>query len=829
MKSKTGYRRKAIAVFLLVTISSICAVAQNGSVKGKVSNNGQPVAFASVMITRTKLGATTGNDGEYWIKHIPAGTYKIAVSAIGFETKHITVTINKSAVALLDIMLKEDISKLNEVVVTGVTRRTTIRKSPIPVSVVTKNDMDVNVNNNIIDAVLKEVPGLSALTTGPNISKPFIRGLGYNRVLTMYDGMRQEGQQWGDEHGIEIDQYGIERVEVVKGPASLTYGSDALAGVINMIPHIFKGDDGKITGDAMAEYHTNNGMMGSSVGLFYKKNNWNYAFRVSGKAAHNYQNKIDGYVYGTAFREYNLSGMIGVEKKWGYSRLSATVYDNQQEIPDGSRDSLTRKFTKQIYEAPGDDIKKRPIVPERELKSYTINALHQHIQHYRVYTHSGIKLGNGELKGMVGFQQSTRREYNHPVVPEQPGLFVVLKTYNYDFKYNFPVWHGIEATLGINGMYQGNTSKNATDFPIPDYHLFDAGTYFFVKKSFGKIDMSGGIRYDTRNINWRNFYVRNDATTGFNSQVFLPDTINGYLQFQAFAHQYNGVSGSIGATYNISERLLLKANIARGYRAPNITEIGSNGLDPGAHIVYLGNRTFAPEFSLQEDLGFLAYLPDADIVVELFNNHIENYIYQAKLYDANGQPVVIVQGNTTYKYQQSNAQLFGAELSLNIHPQHIRWLAFNNSLSVMEGLNKNDSLLNKKGNTARYLPFIPPLHTRSELRTTFRERTGVFSKIYARVEMEYYAAQNHFYGLDDTETATQGYILFNVGFGATIRNTFKKDICKLFFQADNLFNAAYQANLNRLKYFEYYTASPNGHSGIYNIGRNISIKVIVPL
>lgn len=819
---------KFIYTFYFFLLAPLYVLAQTGSVKGHIGSSQRAAAFASIDVKKMDVTATAGSDGNYTIARLPAGTYDVVVSAIGFQTHRTTVEVYTDSTIRMDILLDEDVSKLDEVVVTGVARGTSVRKSPIAISVIKKAEMDANINNNIIDAVLKGVPGLSAVTTGPNISKPFIRGLGYNRVLTMYDGMRQEGQQWGDEHGIEIDQYGIERAEVVKGPASLTYGSDALAGVINMMPYIPKGEEGKIAGDALIDHHTNNGMIGLSSGMSYKKNDWQYALRATAKAAHAYKNNIDGYVYGTAFKEYNLTAMAGVDKPWGYVHANATLYDNQQEIPDGSRDSLMRKFTKQVFEIPVDDIKNRPVVSDDALKSYTINPLHQRIQHYRVYTHTKIKLKQGELNMLLGFQQSIRREYNHPTAPKQAGLYVVLNTYNYDVKYNIPAWNGIETTVGINGMYQTNEHKNATDFPIPAYDLFDAGAYFFAKKTVGKIDISGGVRYDTRNINWNNFYVGTNAATGFSKQVFLPDTASASLQFPSFKHQYSGVSGSIGMVYNITNRFLIKANIARGYRAPNITEIGSNGLDPGAHIVYLGNRAFKPEFSTQEDIGFLAYLKDVDIVAEVFNNSIENYIYQAKLYNASGQPVVIVAGNVTYQYQQSKVLLYGAELTVNVHPSAIKWLAFNNSISVTEGLNKDDSLLHKNGAAAKYLPFIPPVHSRSELRATFSSNDGWFSKLYAKLEMEYYAAQNHFYAVDNSETTAPGYTLFNIGFGVTIQNKAKNNICQLFFQTDNLLNVAYQANLNRLKYFEYYTASPNGHTGIYNMGRNISMKMIVP-
>ncbi|RAJ75407.1 iron complex outermembrane receptor protein [Chitinophaga dinghuensis] len=795
------------------------------TLKGRVTADGKPLQFATVAIPALHAGTLTDASGSFSLVVKP-GTHDIVISMMGYQSRSIRHTIKENVHTLGEITLEEDLSKLNEVVVTGVSRNTVVRRNPVPIAVLGRKEMNMQVSSNLVDAIVKGVPGISAVTTGPNISKPFIRGLGYNRVLTLFDGLRQEGQQWGDEHGIEIDQYGVSRAEVVKGPASLTYGSDALAGVINIIPEIPNGPQGKLKGNFLTDYQTNNGLIGSSLGLSLVQNDWKYTLRGSIRTAHNYRNPVDGYVYGTAFREYNLSGLAHVDKKWGYSQFGATLYDNTQEIPDGSRDSLTRKFTRQVKEGDEDDIRDRPIVPESALKTYTINPLHQHIQHYRLYNRSMLHLGGGELTGTIGFQQSIRREYNHPVYPSQPGLYVVLNTLNYDLRYNLPTLGGVETAVGVNGMYQQNKSQDATAFPIPDYQLFDIGGFFFARKSFGKLDVSGGLRYDHRHIRWNDFYVATDPHTGMDYHA--QDTTGASLQFPAFRHNYTGVSGSLGLTYNISERVLLKGNIARGYRAPNITEIGSNGLDPGAHIVYLGNRNFKPEFSLQEDIGFLAYLPDMDISVELFNNNIQNYIYQARLYDENGNPVVIVPGNVTYSYQQSRARLYGAEVSLNLHPRRWSWFNWNNSIAYTEGLNKNKALTDLHGETARYLPFIPPMHIRSDIKLSAAKTWKCFSKAFVRGGVDVFAAQSHFYGVDDTETYTAGYTLVNVGAGTTIVNRKAKPLFELLVQADNLFDKAYQASMNRLKYFEYYSASPNGRLGIYNMGRNVSMKVIVP-
>ena len=819
--------KKFTAWVVVLFAISLPTSGQTTPLLGVIRSGGKPVAFASVALSETTFGTQADSAGRFTLTDLPTGRYNLLVSAIGF--KPYTRAIDAQAQPLrLTIDLTADNTTLGEVVVTGVSRATELRKSPIAIAVMNRKEMNYNANNNIVDAVLKGVPGMSAVTTGPNVSKPFIRGLGYNRVLTMYNGVRQEGQQWGDEHGLEVDQYGVERAEVVKGPASLIYGSDAVAGVVNFIPYIPRGPEGKIEGDVLSEYHTNNAMIGTSLGLAYTKNGLKSFFRVSQKSAMAYKNPVDGRVYGTAFNELNLSTMVGVDKKWGYTHIYATLYNNLQEIPDGSRDSLTRRFTRQVLESGIDDITNRPLVSESDLRTYRINPLHQHIQHYRLFSRSHFLFGKSDLTATIGFQQSVRREYNHPTIPSQPGLFVRLNTYNYDLKYNFPTWNGLETTLGLNGMYQTNKNLNGTDFPIPDYDLLDIGSFLFAKKTLGKLDISGGVRYDSRTYNWANQYVQRNGESQFGELVNQPRDTSASLQFPAYHRSFTGFSGSLGATYNISERLLIKANVSRGYRAPNSTEVGSNGLDPGAHIVYLGNRDFNPEFSLQTDIGFIAYLKNLDLSVELFNNTIDNYIYQARLYDDANQPVVIVPGNFTYKYQQSKAQLYGAEFSLNLHPERIKWLAFTNSLALIRGLNRNDKLIALEGDAAKYLPFIPPLHGRSEIRASFGEPVGRVSGMYIRAEVDYYGAQNRFYAVDNTETATPGYSLIGVGCGATVNNRNEKPMFQVFLQVENLFNTAYQSNLNRLKYFEYYTASPNGRLGIYNMGRNGSIKVIVP-
>ena len=794
----------------------------NGSLSGKISDKtkGNPLPGASVYIPDLKLGAIADSNGHYQFNTLPTGTYLVEVHSIGYKTLTENILVGQSTI--INFQLMDEFFEESPVVVTGLSKATQIKRSPVPIVAVNHDYISTNLSTNIIDAIAK-VPGVNALTTGPNVSKPFIRGLGYNRILTLYDGVRQEGQQWGDEHGIEVDQYGIDRVEIIKGPASLTYGSDALAGVVNLIPTP-PAPEGKLIGDIVGEYQTNNGLFGGSAMVGSTKKGFEWMGRVSHKQATNYQNKIDGRVYNTAFNETDGNLSLGLHRGWGYSHLNLSLFDDLQEIPDGSRDSATRKFTKQITEI--DTF--RPIVTPEELRSYTMTPLHQHVQHYRIYTNNNFTIGDGRLAVNLGFQRSVRREFSHPEVPYQniAGLYLQLNSYSYDFKYFFPTYDGWDITAGVNGMYQDNNVTKGTEFVIPSYHQFDIGPFAMVKKTFNKLDLSGGIRFDSRSFTNSELYTKPDPVTGFDTPVNGADTVGASQPFYNYHHIFSGISGSMGATYNFTEKLSLKANLSRGYRAPNIAEISSNGVHPGTNIYQIGNGDFKPEFSLQEDIGFSFSSKYAVIDLSVFNNLISNYIFNQRVLNSAGGDSVLVPGNQTYKFQQGKAQLYGGEISIDIHP--VKAIHFENSLSAVYGINKDiDPKL--KSDSNKYVPMIPPLHGVSELRYDFNIKSAHIVNAFAKVQLAYYAKQNRVYLTDNTETPTPGYTLFNAGLGAGFSNKKGKTIFNLYIMGNNLFDVAYQDHLSRLKYFEPYPDDPRPYHGIYNMGRNISFKLDFPL
>jgi iron complex outermembrane receptor protein len=812
----------AFADTSVVTIKNNPVEDAVGSLSGTVTDkaDGKPVIGATVNIPDLKMGSITGVDGKYTFKSVPKGVYLVQVTYLGYATFNQRVDFSKTSI--LNVQLQASSLEAGEVIITGVSKATEIKRSPVPMVAVGKTYLDQRAaSGNIIDQVAN-LPGVSAVTTGPNVSKPFIHGLGYNRVITLQDGIRQEGQQWGDEHGIEVDQNSIDRIEIIKGPASLTYGSDAIGGVVNLITAA-PVPEGKILGSVQGIYGTNQGLLNGSFKLQGNQNGFVWGTVISAKEAKDYQNQHDGRVYATSYREKDARFMVGVNKSWGYSYFNASVFDDEQSIPDGSRDSITRKFTKQITE----DDAFRPIVPESELNSYRIPTLHQHVQLYRIYNNSNFILGNGNLLVNLGYQFSHRREYTHPEDGDIAGLNLHLSTYTYDVKYNFNMGNGYETTFGVNGQYQNNTIGDATDFPIPAYHQFDIGPFFVVKKSYGKLDLSAGARFDVRSFKNNAAYVDTlggpkgypGLYTGTNPTT-APNVVS---QFDAFSKTFSGFSGSVGATYNVSDAFLFKGNIARGFRAPSIAEISANGPDPGSQIYHIGDKNFKSEFSLQEDIGAFLTLPNISASVEVFNNDISNYIYQQQVLGADGSPVY-TQGYTTFTYVQSKARIYGGEVNVDLHP--ISWLHFENSLSLTYGENKGNG--GKVADSLKYLPFIPPLHTHSELRGNFKGSIGSVKSMYVFVGFDHFSAQNRFFAAYGTETATPGYNLLSAGFGGNIVNKAGQSILKLFIEGTNLANVNYQSNMSRLKYFDNPTVPDGVRPGIFNMGRNISFKVVVP-
>ena len=815
MKLKYSY------ALLLGLIFSCFAYAQN-TLSGKVSDqdNNNPIGGATLIINDLHVRVQTDTNGNYNFQNLPSSSYEVEVVQPGYKSYSQTVVVKGES--RQDFTMSKTATEISEVVITGSSKATQIKKSPLPITTVGKDYLMTNISTNIIDGIAK-IPGVNAVTTGPNVSKPYIRGLGFNRILTLYDGVRQEGQQWGDEHGIEVDEYGINKIEIIKGPASLMYGSDALAGVVNLLPST-AGLPNKISGSALTEYQTNNGMFGGSLFLTGNKNGFEWGGRFSKREAKNYKNAIDGRVFNTAYKETAANAFVGVHKSWGFSHLNVSLYDDLQEIPDGTRDSLSRKFTQQITE----DDAFRPIVSDSELNSYKIGPLHQRVQHYRAFLKNSFFLGNSRLDANFALQRSWRREYSHPEEPYQdtPGLFLKLNTFNYDVKYFLPEIDRWNITIGVNGMLQKNDVTQGTEFVIPSYNQFDLGTFVTIKKDFNKLSLAGGLRYDYRKFRNDELFTKPNSVSGFDEAVYGAARQDADQPFSNYETSFDGFTGSLGISYAINNQWVVKTNVARGYRAPNISEISANGVHPGTGFYQIGNQNFKPEFSNQIDLGVAYSSKIVNAGASLFVNQVDNYIYNSRLLTAASADSISVSGGQdypTYKFQQGKVLLYGIEGNLDLHL--IPRLHFDNSFSLIYGDNKSFPK-NERTDETRYVPLMPPFRYISELKYDLAENSKLFKNAFVKAQLQYTGTQERVYSYENTETPTKGYTLLNLGVGTSFINRSGNNIIDVYVLANNIFNTAYQDHLSRLKYFEQYSASPNGHLGIYNMGRNISIKLV---
>ncbi|MEI9807498.1 MAG: TonB-dependent receptor plug domain-containing protein [Bacteroidota bacterium] len=318
----------------------------NGTLTGKVTDaqSKEPLAGATIYVHEAKINAVTDNKGGYKIQNLPAGDFLVEVTYAGYGSVIETVAIK--ADIQKDFSLSPEVVENQGVTVTGVSGATQIKKTPVPVTILRKENLLKDASSNLIDA-LSKTPGVSQVSTGPAISKPSIRGLGYNRVVIINDGVRQEGQQWGDEHGIEVDEYGVNKAEILKGPASIMYGSDALAGVVNFIS-VIPPPQGMIKGNIFGNYQSNNRLRGFHGDIGGNSNGFIWGLTGTYKAAADYKNKYDGYVFNSSFNEKDFSGYIGLNKRWGFTHLLLSSFDQSPGLIEGDRDDVTGQFIKLV-------------------------------------------------------------------------------------------------------------------------------------------------------------------------------------------------------------------------------------------------------------------------------------------------------------------------------------------------------------------------------------------------------------------------------------------------------------------------------------------------
>jgi iron complex outermembrane receptor protein len=835
-------RLNKLAFLLFSLVTTLCLKAQ--SLSGNVFDTAahQTVEGATVYFPQLKLGAVSDKKGNYKIAPLPKGTYEVELEMLGYATLTRQITIKGDVT--LNFALVGSSASLKEVIITSLGNATTLRRAPTPVSVITHEMFLQQSSTNVVDAIARQ-PGITAITTGPGVSKPEINGLGYNRVLVLMDGERQEDFQWGDEHGILIDPFAVYDAEIIRGPASLQYGANAMAGVVSFKSQPFR-ESGTIHGSIQSEYQSNYGLIGSSLDIGGNNNGFVWDVRGSFEAAHCYRDPHDGYVWGTAFLQGNARAVIGLNRKWGYTRLSVSTLHKQIEIPDGNRDSATGRFEFDVplhaqfvsgKYVPGSG----QIFPTLGyFLSYNPNiSSYQVLNHDELWWQNSIYIGKGRIIADIGYTRSVRHEIDTGNVAEE-NMFVHDIPYSIKYQVEGGKW-GLKLTTGFNGVYEymKNGPEPPTpyigDFEIPDYDIFDIGGYGILQKDFKNLSLSGGLRYDVRNITGRPMYLADYLTS--QQQEVPAGTPEAYTQFHSFNQRYTGISGSIGATYQLPAHNYVKLNLAKSYRAPAINELTSNELNPGAFAYELGDISLKPEAGYEVDVAYGNNGRDVNFEVDGFDNYINHFIFSDRLGSKNGVDSLI-DGKPAYKYMANTAVIAGATAYCNIHPADAKWMEWDNGFTYIY------SYLPGSTDSTRHVPWTPAPRLTSKLRFKLSDKAASsLAATYFELGLAKYWAQNNIYSAFWTELPSYAYTLYNLGFGTNFVNRkAHRLLCSLIVNCTNLINIAYVDHTARTQYFWSYNGVNDptnfGHTpavvtkqseGIYNMGRNVGIKLIFPL
>ncbi len=728
------------------------------------------LAGATVSIPELKLTTSTGATGEFTFKNAPdKGKFLIEVKYLGYQT--LTQTIDLVNIDQLVLKLSPSTIEAREVVITGSASSTDNRKNSTSVAIMSKEAL-VKQSTNIVDAISR-IPGVSQITTGGGISKPVIRGLSYNRVVTLADGAKQEGQQWGDEHGIEVDQFGVSRVEVLKGAASLLYGSDALGGVVNLLEDLPVGD-GQIKGELLTNYSTVNKLMANSYMVQGNNNGLTWRMRVSNKSAIAYQNP-ETRIPNTGFKELSWGGQIGLTKKWGYAHLNVSNFTSEIGLPDFSQNA-----NGEFEDADGN------VLSTQQIKSRNLLLPFQDVGHRKVAFNSNVLLGKGRVRTNISFQNNLRKEFEESSA--DPALFFDLKTWSYDFKYFGEERNGWEPVIGLSGAFQ-NSENRGEEFLIPNYQSNELGLFAYFKKNWTNTTFNLGSRVDYRKM------------TGEALEE------NGEIIFNSLKNSFSNLSGAVGLTHEFNERFSLKANAGSAFRAPNIAELGSNGVHEGTFRYEVGNADLKPERSFYSDFSLAFNTEKISTEWNVFYNAINNFIY----YRQNGNETINAEGDIfpLFRFVQDKALLTGTEFSVTLHP--IELIHWESSFAYTRGQNRT---------TNTPLPFIPAGVWRNELRLEPNIR-GLKNN-YIALGIDHFLKQNR---TDSFETPTGSYTLVNASIGTSIN--WKKQEIRLHISASNLLDKAYFDHLSRFKPGRLDESNPN--LGFFNPGRNISFGLFVPL
>ncbi|MET2985452.1 TonB-dependent receptor [Aureibaculum conchae] len=738
------------------------------TLSGKITDtNNQPLIGADIYAPELHKGTVTDMDGNYTFKNLPKGNVTIVFSYIGFNTKSETLKISEKEM-VLNVVLEESPFKMDEVILSTPFNKL---QSENVMKVEHKNIQQLQRSGavSLVEGI-SNVAGVSQISTGIGIGKPVIRGLSGNRVLVYTQGVRLENQQFGGEHGLGLNDNGIESVEVIKGPASLLYGSDALGGVLYFIPEKYANAH-TTTATVDQKYFTNT--IGSNTSFTLKSSAENIKFIASmGYNSHHDYKIPDGKrVTNSRFNEFDVKSAFGFELK----NFSSDNRFNLTTSSIGISEEIGAQNTN--------------ITPQNPF---------QRIDNYIVSSHNHIYFNDSNLDIHLGYTANNRKEFeehhdhdeeeeheeeeHHEDEHNEASLHMKLKTFTYDVQYHLPTLGKFEGILGVQGLTQSNTNFGE-ELLIPDASVNDLGVFATVSTKWDTHFLQGGIRFDIRNITTEDHLVEHHEEEEHEEEEEEHEEHE--HAFEAIDKSYKSFTASLGYKTTLFKKVETRLNLATGFRAPNLAELTSNGVHHGTNRFEMGNSNLKNEQNYQIDLAFEYQNEHIEFFANGFLNVVKDYIFLT--------PTGITIDNVeAYTYVQDNSKLYGSEFGFHLHPHPLDWLHLESSFEMVIGKQDNGD----------YLPLIPANQFNNTLRAEFNSKEWLKNG-YVSVKLESVFSQNN---IGQFETKSDGYQLLHLGLGGDIK--LNKTKFNLSFTLNNALDTEYISHLSRLK-----------SEGISNIGR----------
>lgn len=633
-----------------------------------------------------------------------------------------------------------------------------------------------NAFGSTLAATLEKIKGISSIQNGATIAKPVIQGMHSNRILIINNGVRQQGQQWGDDHAPELDMNTAERVSVIKGSESVKYGSDAMGGVILLQPRPLPYGKKGLHGSLVTSFNSNGlryGFTGFAEGRLLSRDDW--AWRLQATYANAGDRSTPDYLLNnTGMREKALSAAVGWKKRTHGAELYYSFYHTLLGV---------------MYSAHlgNIDLLKERLKYGRPVETYPfsrhIDYPYQDVTHHLLKLNAYYFLNNGsKLSLQYAFQHDLRDEFHQRRNNRSstPSLSLRLQTSQLDFTWqnSYGNW-STEAGFFLGNMNNQNVPGTGVVPIIPNYTQDNFGIYLIQNyASQNRLFFNAGLRYDYQMTNSRGMDI---YSTAYGSK-----------------RHFNNFVYNAGVLYKPVEQLSLKSNVGIAWRAPNVHELYSNGLDHASSIYIIGDSTMQSERSLK-------WIAGAEWSQEKFSFSVEGYLqwFNHFIYDEpTRQFMTVISGAyPVFVYRQLNAFFRGVDAELTVKP--IRQMEYR-AMAGMVWANETY--------THRYLPGIPSFRFNHSLKYTW-DRLHRFQGVFVEINHKYVGKQKRF----DPETDLIDYTpdAYSLcGLSAGCKMPLGNQSLSLSVQADNIFDTVYKEYTNRYRYYA------------HDLGRNIKMTAI---